>query len=1090
MDFSELYASLNEQQREAVDHIDGPLLVIAGPGTGKTQLLSARAANIIKQGDVNPSNILCLTYTEAGATEMRSRLIRLMGNPGSEVSVHTFHSFGSWIINQYPVLFNAERSLKPLDGLGRFQLFEELLSGLPVRHAFAVRDETGRFIRAHSVQEAISVFKQAGLTPKELHALLRKNETEYRTFEPLLEEVFGTTLSAKRLPAIQEAIDTYLAKAKPHSYSAILLVTLEDALQASIEAGKTAALGSWRTKYTTIDNGKRILKSAASAQLLEDTITLYETYQKTLISRGLFDYEDMVLWAAKALESHEDMRFDVAERFQYIMVDEYQDTNGAQNRLLDAVLSANPLDTPNVMVVGDDDQAIMRFQGAEVSGMLAFVEKYNPDIIVLTDNYRSAQIILDASRRVMTQTDERLEVSLPQYRFTKQLTARSDRPNSLIEHTSYNSPASEYAAVAERIEGLIVAGVTPSEIGIIARKHAELTEFVPHALARGLQVSYERRENVLEHPAIIDLCNLAQYLARFCKDPTRADALLPTVLTGQYWELPPLALYELAAKAKAEQKTLLDTMLTYDDDSPWPGIAEWLIAAGGGCGTYNFTQMLDIAIGRTPLPQTKLHTSPYRRLYADQPPTVYTTLISHLICIRDAVLAHRPQAHGLQDFLDVVKLHLQSGVHLTDSNPLLRGDSDSIQLMSAHGSKGREFEHVFLLSTIDEVWGNRARTNNTRIRLPENLPLYPAGDNESDRLRLLYVAMTRAKSRLYFTSYTHTVAGKATTPLGFIAFGEENEAEPPAKWWSPTHVALNQEITGSALETSWHSHAIDARSLKQALQPALQNFSMSATALRDFLDLCYGGPLVSIERHVLRFPSSYSDRSALGSAVHKALQYAHSTYLEHHAFDMDKVIEKFNEYLETSGLEEAELTGVRKHGEQFLPIFLTRFAATDFANIMHTEQHLRATSPTLKVPLSGSVDAIASGPLRIIDYKTGLAPLPDWQTKGLSESKIVSLHFYRQQLLFYKLLVEQSRAYSTGERVSCAELVFVEPNDTNDIVRLAITDFTDSEISRTEALIKAVYDHIQLGKLPDVSKYGKDLKSIIRFENDLIEGNI
>ncbi len=170
--FQASYKLLNSAQKQAVDTIDGPLLVIAGPGTGKTQLLSTRAAKIAASGNVLASNILCLTFTETGAAEMRDRLGRVMGPAGGEVAVHTFHSFGTWLIAQYPEYFESLRALRPLDDLSRYRIFESLLAKLPLRHQLAVRGEDEQFVRRHAVEEAIRAFKQDSLIPDQLRIIL------------------------------------------------------------------------------------------------------------------------------------------------------------------------------------------------------------------------------------------------------------------------------------------------------------------------------------------------------------------------------------------------------------------------------------------------------------------------------------------------------------------------------------------------------------------------------------------------------------------------------------------------------------------------------------------------------------------------------------------------------------------------------------------------------------------------------------------------------------------------------------------------------------------------------------------------------
>jgi DNA helicase-2/ATP-dependent DNA helicase PcrA len=1070
--------SLNSAQRQAVELTDGPVMVVAGPGTGKTQLLSTRAAFIVQQGNVAANNILCLSFTETAASEMRSRLLRIMGSAGSDVAVHTFHGFGSWLINQYPELFSQERSLQPLDELGRYEVFESLLADLPLRHALAVQDENRHYIRHYAVQEAIRAFKQAGMKPLELRKILRNNQSSYKALEPLLNELFGSTLSAKRLPAIELSVTQQIA-ATTSSYELIVLHSLHAALNTAIEAGKTASLGSWRTKYTVIESGKRTLKAAHNHQLVLATVDLYEKYQHRLAELGVFDYEDMIIWATTALHTNSDLRLELAERFQYIMVDEFQDTNGGQNRLLDQLLQANPLNSPNVLVVGDDDQAIMRFQGAEQSGMLTFIEQYRPTIIVLQENYRSTQALLDASRQIIIQTDERLEVNVSTAAFSKQLTAQANKVVGTIAHDRYSSPAVAYQAVADNILSLLTNGVAPEQIGVIGRKHADLESFVPFLAARNIAASYERREHILDNPTIKQLLNLAKLVNALTDTSVTFEPLLAAMLTSPAWNITPIALYELAAQARSTKLSWLDVMLKSDDDQ-LRSIAHWLLAAANENRIANFTQMFDILLGRQSVSSETTQYSPIISELRSLPTSEYVKVLSHLIRLRRLVLEHQPAAKTLADFVTVLNQYDKSGLFLLNNSPLINGHG--VQVMTGHGSKGREFEYVFILSAVDEVWGRRARSTHNRIPLPENLPLYPAGDSDSDRLRLLYVAMTRSKGTLRFISYRQTEDGGSVTPLSYLSLGAGK-----ASWQQPIDHTTDLSATQSVIETSWHAPSFSDTSLATSLAPALERFRLSPTALRDYLDICYGGPQTAIEKHVLKFPSAYNDRSALGSAVHKTMQQAYEAFSVGKPLNNKSALAHFNENLDASGLTTTELQNVRRHGESFIPSFITKFARSDFAAITKTEEYLRAELPAGKIPISGVIDALQAKPFKILDYKTGAPPQAEWQTKGLSEGKRIGLHFYRQQLLFYKLLVEYSHNYK-DQRVTAAELIFTEPpiDDSVDYIRLGIYEFDATELERLEHLIAIVYTKILKAELPDISAFPKNLKGIIAFEEQLL----
>lgn len=1085
--FEAVYQALNDAQRQAVDTTEGAVLVIAGPGTGKTQLLSTRAANIVRTGRGGANNILCLTYTEAGAVEMQNRMGKIMGSVGHEVAVHTFHGFGSWLIREYPEHFSLERQQKPLDDLTRHHLLEGILKELPLRHPFAQRGEHGEFSRQKGVSDAIKAFKDAGLTPAALSELLTANEADYDQLAPLWNELFGTTLNIKHIDRLADSVAIYQAKATAGGYADILLAQIADAIEQSRQADKTKPLGDWRDKHLERQNGQRVLKSSARRQQIRDLVDLYEKYQQRLIEAGLFDYEDMVLRAIDLFETNQDVVLDVAERYQYIMVDEFQDTSGAQNRLLNALLKAHPTDTPNVLAVGDDDQAIMRFQGAELSGMVDFVNMYQPAVIVLTKNYRSGQTILDAAHQIIGQTDERLIVQLPELQLSKDLTARQDAADATITHTSYVSPSAQYAAVTERIQTLLQQGVAGRDIAVIAAKHRELEAVSLYLEAAGISVNYERRESVLEEPHIAELVDAARYIQALAERPTSADQYLPRLLSASCWGMPADAIYDIAVQAHQTKQPWLRTMLTSNNQA-WHDIAEWLLTAAKSSQHHNFTQIFDVLIGRSELPDCRLKLSPYGNYLKDQPHEQYVRLLSHLIRLRQAVLEARPTASGLTDLLAVTDDYAKSGIGIVDDNPILRGNTDSVQLVSGHKSKGREFAHVILLSAVEDIWGPKAKGNNKRITLPENLAIYPAGNNDVDKLRLLYVAMTRAKTSLEITSYQSSDTGKLVEPLSFFDLTSD-----VAGWWQAQSAAQpSSQQAQLILERAWHAPAaVPARTLQEILQPIMPRFRLSPSALKDFLDLKYSGPNVCIESQVLKFPSAYNVHSALGSAVHRVLQAAWQATTAGQPLSAKQLLQQLDQQLDMSGLSPAETQQAREHGHTFLPAFVAQFSASDFSKISAVERYLTATLPDSNVPLSGQLDAVEDeqGKLTIIDYKTGRPPTDGWDTKGLTDSKKVSLHFYRQQLVFYKLLVENSLEFS-GKTVAAAELVFVEPAEEGDheIVRLRLDEFDPAELDRVSQLSKAVYQAIASGNLPDISQYPTSLKGIDQFEAKLLDG--
>ncbi|HXB93406.1 MAG TPA: ATP-dependent helicase, partial [Puia sp.] len=343
--FWEEYQRLNDQQRLAVDTIEGPVMVIAGPGTGKTQILAARIGKILLETDVSPRNILCLTYTDAGTIAMRRRLLSFIGPDAYKVHIHTFHSFCNEIIQENLPLFE-KTSLDPISELERIQLFKTLIERFPKNHPLK-RYRGDVYFEMGNLKNLFSAMKREGWTPGFIH----------------------------------EKIDQYLADL-PYREEYIAKRATRDFKKGDIRIDKIE------------EEKDRMAKLRAA-------VDEFIPYQELMRRSNRYDFDDMINWVIRVFEENKGLLSDYQERYQYILVDEYQDTSGTQNRLVNLLICY--WDQPNVFVVGDDDQSIYRFQGANVENMLEFARRYEKDLlkVVLTYNYRSTQPILDIARTLI-----------------------------------------------------------------------------------------------------------------------------------------------------------------------------------------------------------------------------------------------------------------------------------------------------------------------------------------------------------------------------------------------------------------------------------------------------------------------------------------------------------------------------------------------------------------------------------------------------------------------------------------------------------------------------------------------------------------
>ncbi|HNJ96243.1 MAG TPA: ATP-dependent helicase, partial [Ferruginibacter sp.] len=350
--FEEEYQKLNEAQRRAVDTIDGPVMVIAGPGTGKTQILAARIGKILLDTDALPENILCLTYTDAGTIAMRKRLLQFIGADAYKVHIYTFHAFCNDVIQDNLPLFE-KTSLDPISELESIQLFKTLIDAFPKNHPLK-RYRGDVYFEINNLRNLFSAMKKEGWQP---HYISQKID-EYMADLPNRDE--------------------YIAK----------------------RAVKEFKKGDVRTD--------KIEEEKEKMEKLRAAVHEFDQYQELMRRRNRYDFDDMINWVIRAFEENRNLLSAYQEKFQYVLVDEYQDTSGIQNRLVHLLI--NYWDKPNVFVVGDDDQSIYRFQGANVENMLGFATAYTKDLltVVLTNNYRSTQPILDISKTLIGSNKERL----------------------------------------------------------------------------------------------------------------------------------------------------------------------------------------------------------------------------------------------------------------------------------------------------------------------------------------------------------------------------------------------------------------------------------------------------------------------------------------------------------------------------------------------------------------------------------------------------------------------------------------------------------------------------------------------------------
>ena len=1187
MDFQTRYAKLNTNQRQAVDYIHGSLLVIAGPGTGKTELLSMRTAQILRQTDTLPDSILCLTFTESGAANMRQRLRQIIGEDAYKIAIHTFHSFGTEIINQHREYFFHGADSQPADELTQHQIVTGILEGLDWRNPLSVKNN-GEFVYTNELIRVISEFKQSGLTPAELRLVMADNQRVIADITPDIQRVFAAKISKKTIelfaPLAEKIAERVggrnsakasgggatelsenAASSAPNNtattaqssanlpssitpYAQVLALSIAHTAQEAIDTNSTKPLTAWKNKWCEKNAaGEFVLKDFTASEKLSAAIDVYEAYGNVLAERSLFDYDDMILSVIQACESHPELRANLQEQFQFIMVDEFQDTNLAQLRLLFDLTGDE--DNPNIMAVGDDDQAIFSFQGADVGNIQRFRQHYHdPKIIVLTDNYRSAADILTAARGVITQGTDRLENTIDG--LSKQLTAHASGSGARVKTQEFTSVSEERAGVAQQIAELIKRGEKPEHITVIARHHKELIELLPYLYRQNLAVNYERHDDILEQDIIQALDKLARVvMAIHQNNLDTANSLLPEVIAHPAFGFSALDIWRLSLHAYNHRQLWLESMLASSTFRPF---GEWLLERAKDVSNLPLEEQLDgllgLEAGTIPInsvqrlqperPQTPgakrgvdrgssgthsgreflqsaseepllgLRTTTIARASSDarrekrspskgsslnslaahyfspealaEHPDAYLTTLESLRTLRQKLRDRATDATPtLADFLEFIDLHRSTKTRLTHIRPQASTLGGAINLMTAHKSKGLEFPHVFVIGAIDSAWGEKVRSRSRLIRYPANLQLQPAGTSYDERLRLFFVAMTRAKTTLTMTYSQTNDAGSDTMIASFLT--------DHAPTIIPTADTPATQLT--VAQTDWSSRlsAPITADLKDVLAPTLETYKLSITHLNNFLDVSRGGPQNFLLNNLLRFPSAKSPAASYGTAIHSVLQQLHNLLrADHRLPPAERILHYFRTSLEAQHLPPDDFALYLDKGTAALTAFLdaksSDFHDTELAELDFAHQGVVVGGARLTGKLDVADIDKNNKTIFVTDYKTG-KPSHSW--KGKSDYEKIKLHKYRQQLMFYQLLVESSRDYGNF-KFTGARLQFVEPDiKTGDILSLEDT-FSREELAEFAQLIGVVWQRITVLDMPDISEYSANYKGMVQFEEDLL----
>lgn len=1004
---------LNPEQLEAVNQMDGPVLVIAGPGTGKTQILAARIGKILMETDAAASEILCLTYTDAGAVAMRKRLFEFIGPDAYRVNIYTFHAFCNEIIQENLDYF-GKLNLDALSDLESAMFFRELVDEFPNDH------------------------------------LLKRFTGEIYYDVPRLKDLFSTMKKENWAEeTIAAAVSEYLKD----------LHLRDGFFYKRANASKGIKAGDPRQKEIdqAHDRMKKLLAAASE----------FKNFNAKMEARKRYDYDDMILWVLKAFRENEDLLRRYQERYQYILVDEFQDTSGSQNELLRFII--NYWDTPNVFVVGDDDQSIFKFQGANMKNILDFAGQYSPGLktVVLKRNYRSNQLILDISKALIENNRERLTSQL---KLDKNLEAAHARFAELAvppEINEYTNPTQELADTAAKIKQLLADGTPPAEIAVIYRNHSQVEDLLHYCDAQHIAVNTRRKVDILSLPFGEKIVNILTYLAMELDSPYSGDELLFEIMHYDFFDIEPIEIAKASvAVAKEnygtanrnEPKTSLRRYISQMRGPAQPGLFDQPQNQSMKFLVSDIDYLLKYSISNTlqQLFEQVIAKLGILKFIMEQPDKGW--YMQALTCIFDFIKeeTRRDPELKLAGLLDTIQLMKKNGIRL-DLNRIIYSDN-GINFLTAHGSKGLEFEHVFVIGCTKKIWDSKGQSRgfampDTLTRGEENA----AGLNEDElqreeSRRLFYVALTRAKQHLTISYASQDKNGKEQEASQFVG-------EIVASTWLKTQRPELDEITMLEFLAMQYAEA-DRPKIelldKNYINQLLQNYTLSVTHLSSFLDC----PLRFYFQCLIRVPSGKSPSATFGQAVHWALNKLFRKLKDNgdEFPPLDDFMNEFRWYMHRNrdSFTKEDFRRRLDYGEKILPPYYSLNVNT-WNKIALTERSIKNIEVE-GVPIKGNLDKIefSGRQVTVVDYKTG--KLKNAKDKLMRpDANNPDGGDYWRQAVFYKILIDND--HTVNWEVTSAVFEFVEPVDENEYHKEKFV-ITPDDTEMVTGQIKTVYQRI------------------------------
>lgn len=930
--FAEAYKRLNPEQKKAVDAIDGPVMVIAGPGTGKTEILTMRAANILVKTDTPPEGILALTFTESGVASMRKRLAELIGIPAYRAAIITFHGFANGIIKEYPDYFPEIIGSNNITEVEQVRILRNIIDATFLK---ALKPFGDKYYYLKEILKAVNELKQQGISPEKFYALIKEEKEKFKSIEDLYYE------------------------SGPHK-------------------GKM--------KGARKEDQKHIERN-------EDLAVIYKKYQKSLRDGKQYDYSDMIMQAMTALEKEENLRLALQEKYLYILVDEHQDTNKAQNRILE--LLASYFENPNLFVVGDEKQAIFRFQGASLENFLYFKKIYkNVVLIPLKNNYRSTQTILDAAQKISPR-----EISL---------SAQAGHFEKPIKLSALSSPEVEYYFVAQKVKELLEQKVIPEEIAVLYRENRDAVPLARMLGKQNIPFTVESDQDALGDEDIRKLMIILETIENF-----GTPSYLLEFLHLDFFNIPPFDVYKifftafkkkinpyeiiksesLLAGAEVESKTKLLEL--------YRRISLWKLKARNQNAAETFEDIT--------------RESGFLAHILNQPGAIEKVAKLHALFEHLKALIENSKNYTLENFFSYLALVKEHNVIIRSSETVRF--PGRIRLMTAHKSKGLEFEHVFIINAVDGKWGSRRRPEH--IKLPRRVytvleSVEEALSDDGDERNIFYVALTRAKKDVYISYGKKNRDGKEQLPTQFIQEMKEEILSLLDVGSYEKEFAARRE-----LEFAPSFQTKPKIKDKSFLNKIFEEQGLSVTALNNYL-VC---PWKYFYLNLIRVPEAPNKHLMYGNAVHSALKDYFDLLARGEKKDKNYLLRCFESALNRQPFKQNDYKEALEKGKKSLSNYYDARHNSWIARVIN-ELKIDGVELEPGARILGKLDKIEfldnGNGINVVDYKTG-QPRTRNEIEGKTKN---SAGDYKRQLIFYRLLLDKTGKY----KMISGEIDFIEPD--------------------------------------------------------------